>query len=74
MKWCLAYSAFNYGVDDRAEKGPDVPAVSIADLAVVGCGAGGSAALYVLAMQPGIAGNVALIEPDSHKLSNLNRY
>jgi molybdopterin/thiamine biosynthesis adenylyltransferase len=70
----LAYSAFNYGVDDRAEKGPDVPALSIADLAVVGCGAGGSAALYVLAMQPGIAGNVALIEPDFHKLSNLNRY
>ena len=44
------------------------------DLAVVGCGAGGSAALYVLAMQPGLAGEIALIEHGRHKLSNLNRY
>jgi glycine/D-amino acid oxidase-like deaminating enzyme len=34
------------------------------DLAIVGCGAGGSAALYVLAMQPGLAGEIALIEHD----------
>ena len=70
----LAYSTFNHGVDDTAALGPDLTELTLADLAVVGCGAGGSAALYVLAMQPGLCGNVALIEHGRHKLSNLNRY
>jgi molybdopterin/thiamine biosynthesis adenylyltransferase len=70
----LAYSTYNYGVDEGAVEGPRLTALTIADIAVAGCGAGGSAALYVLAMQPGLTGAVALIEPGWHKLSNLNRY
>jgi molybdopterin/thiamine biosynthesis adenylyltransferase len=70
----LAYSTFNYGVGAGAARGPDLRELVLRDLAVVGCGAGGSAALYVLAMQPGLAGEVALIEHDRHNLSNLNRY
>lgn len=70
----LAYSAFNYGIDGRAMAGPDVSEVVVTDAAVVGCGAGGSAALYVLAMQPEVSGMIGLIEPGRHKLSNLNRY
>lgn len=70
----LAYSAFNYGVGAEAAGGPDVRELVLSDLAVVGCGAGGSAALYMLAMQPGLSGEIALIEHDRHKLSNVNRY
>jgi molybdopterin/thiamine biosynthesis adenylyltransferase len=70
----FAYSAFNYGVGLEAAQGPDVRELVLGDLAVVGCGAGGSAALYVLGMQPGVAGELALIEHQRHKLSNLNRY
>ena len=70
----LAFSAFNYGVGSEAALGPDIRELKLDNLAVVGCGAGGSAALYVLAMQPSVRGDVALIEPGRHKLSNLNRY
>jgi molybdopterin/thiamine biosynthesis adenylyltransferase len=70
----LAFSAFDYGVNENAGAGPDVHELVLRDLAIVGCGAGGSAALYVLAMQPGLAGEVALIEPGRHKVSNINRY
>ena len=70
----LAFSSFNYGVGDEAAVGPDLRELELLDVAVAGCGAGGSAALYVLAMQPGIKGEIALIEPGRHKLSNLNRY
>lgn len=70
----LAFSSFNYGVGDDAAVGPDLRELQVRDLAVAGCGAGGSAALYVLTMQPGVQGDIALIEPGRHKLSNLNRY
>jgi len=70
----FAFSAFDYGVNDDAGAGPDMHELVLRDLAIVGCGAGGSAALYVLAMQPGLAGAVALVEPGRHKLSNINRY
>lgn len=70
----LAFSSFNYGIGAEAAVGPDVRELELLDVAVAGCGAGGSAALYVLAMQPGIRGEIALIEPGRHKLSNLNRY
>jgi molybdopterin/thiamine biosynthesis adenylyltransferase len=70
----LAFSAYNYGVDSHAAPGPALATLEIDDLAVAGCGAGGTAALYVLAMQPGLSGAVTLIEPGQHKLSNLNRY
>ncbi len=70
----FAFSAFNYGVDDAAAAGPDVHELALRDVAVVGCGAGGSAALYVLAMQPSLSGQIGLVEPGRHKLSNLNRY
>jgi molybdopterin/thiamine biosynthesis adenylyltransferase len=70
----LAYSTFNYGLGADAAQGPALTRLPIEDLAIAGCGAGGSAALYVLAMQPGLSGDVALIEPGHHKLSNLNRY
>jgi molybdopterin/thiamine biosynthesis adenylyltransferase len=70
----LAFSAFDYGVNEEAGVGPDVRELMLRDLAVIGCGAGGSAALYVLAMQPGLAGQIALVEPGRHKPSNLNRY
>jgi hypothetical protein len=70
----FAYSAFNYGVDADAAVGPDVDGVRLADVAIVGCGAGGSGTGYILAMHPRLSGTIALIEPNFHKLSNLNRY
>jgi molybdopterin/thiamine biosynthesis adenylyltransferase len=70
----LAFSSFNYGTDADAAIGPHLRELDLHDLVVVGCGAGGSAALYVLSMQPGLRGDIALIEPGRHKLSNLNRY
>lgn len=70
----LAYSVFNYKTNEMSAKGPSLGSLEIADLAVVGCGAGGSASLYVLAMQPGLSGTVSLIEPSVHKPSNINRY
>lgn len=70
----LAYSAFNYGVNDEAARGPEIRHLHVEDLGIVGVGAGGSAAMYVLAMQPGLSGQVFLVEPGHHKLSNLNRY
>lgn len=70
----LAYSVFNYKTNEMSAKGPPLSSLVIADLAVAGCGAGGSAALYVLAMQPRLSGTVSLIEPGVHKLSNINRY
>jgi molybdopterin/thiamine biosynthesis adenylyltransferase len=70
----LVFSSFNYGVGADAAVGPDLRELELFDVALAGCGAGGSAALYVLAMQPGIKGEIALIEPGRHKLSNLNRY
>jgi molybdopterin/thiamine biosynthesis adenylyltransferase len=70
----LAFSAFDYGVNADAGVGPDVRELLVSDLAVIGCGAGGSTALYLMAMQPGLAGEVALVEPGRHKLSNVNRY
>lgn len=70
----LAYSVFNYETNRMSAIGPSLSSLQIADLAVAGCGAGGSASLYVLAMQPGLSGTLALIEPGVHKLSNINRY
>ncbi len=70
----FAFSAFNFGIDGDAALGPDVPDLEVGDLAVVGCGAGGTAALYVLGMQPGLSGHIDLVEPGRHKSSNLNRY
>jgi molybdopterin/thiamine biosynthesis adenylyltransferase len=70
----LAFSAFNYGINDRAARGPAVRELELSDWVVVGCGAGGTAALYVLAMTDCLRGMVSLIEPGAHKLSNLNRY
>ena len=70
----FAYSAFNYGVDADAICGPDVTALRLADIGIVGCGAGGSGTAYILAMHPRVVGALDLIEPGSHKLSNLNRY
>lgn len=68
------YSAYNYGVDERAATGPDIPTLRLADAAIIGCGAGGSGTAFVLAMHPRITGAIDLIEPAAHKLSNLNRY
>jgi molybdopterin/thiamine biosynthesis adenylyltransferase len=70
----FAFSAYNYGINADAIAGPALHQLTVSDFAVVGCGAGGTAALYVLAMQPGLSGIISLIEPGSHKLSNLNRY
>jgi molybdopterin/thiamine biosynthesis adenylyltransferase len=70
----LTFSAFNYGIDADAAKGPGVRELELSDWVVVGCGAGGTAALYVLAMIGGLRGKIGLIEPGEHKLSNLNRY
>lgn len=70
----FAFSTYNYGIDHAAEAGPSVSSLALSDVVVVGCGAGGTAALYVLAMQPGLSGEVALAEPGHHKSSNLNRY
>jgi molybdopterin/thiamine biosynthesis adenylyltransferase len=70
----FSYSGFNYGQGVDAAAGPDVATLELGDLAIVGCGAGGSGTAYVLAMHPALHGTLALIEPGVHKLSNLNRY
>ena len=70
----FAYSAFNYGVGVDAAAGPDVRSLRLADMAIVGCGAGGSGTAYIIGMHPRLGGVTALIEPGIHKLSNLNRY
>lgn len=70
----FAYSAFNYGIDADAAVGPDVGSLQLVDLAIVGCGAGGSGVAYILAMHPRLSGVLGLIEPGIHKLSNVNRY
>ena len=70
----LAYSLFNYGTGTEATIGPAVTALELTSTALAGCGAGGTAALDVLVMQPGLTGTIELIEPGSHKLSNINRY
>ncbi len=70
----FAFSAFNYGVGASAAVGPDILSLALRDFAVVGCGAGGTAALYVLGMQSDLSGKLALVENGRHKLSNLNRY
>lgn len=74
LPYDFAYSALNYGVDADAAVGPDVDALQLDDIAIVGCGAGGSGTAYVLAMHPRLTGAIALLEPGIHKLSNLNRY
>lgn len=68
------YSAFNYGIDDNAEVGPDVSKLELQDLAIAGCGAGGSGTAFILGMHPRISGTIDLIEPGIHKVSNVNRY
>lgn len=70
----LVYSVFNHAVGADAVSGPDVPTLRLRDIAVAGCGAGGSGTAVVLAMHPSISGTIDLIEPGRHKLSNLNRY
>lgn len=70
----FAYSAWNYKVDAQAALGADVSDLCLEDVAIVGCGAGGSGVAYILAMHPNLAGVLTLIEPGIHKLSNLNRY
>ncbi|MDF1597275.1 MAG: ThiF family adenylyltransferase [Acidimicrobiia bacterium] len=68
------YSAFNYGVDDSAEIGPDVYKLELQDVAIAGCGAGGSGTAFILGMHPRLSGTIDLIEPGIHKVSNINRY
>jgi molybdopterin/thiamine biosynthesis adenylyltransferase len=70
----LVFAAFNYGIGPDAAAGPKVDELKLTDWVVVGCGAGGTAALYVLAMIEELGGEIALVEPGAHKLSNLNRY
>ena len=70
----FAYSALNYGINSEAEPGVDIPDLELQDLAIVGCGAGGSGSAYVLGMHTNPSGRIHLIEPGVHKLSNLNRY
>lgn len=70
----LRFSTFNYGLNGEAEVGPARFDLFLRDVAIVGCGAGGTAALYVLAMSPRFSGEIALVEPSLHKPSNLNRY
>jgi molybdopterin/thiamine biosynthesis adenylyltransferase len=70
----LRYSLLNSGLGADAHEGPAEQDLDLSGWAVAGVGAGGSAALYVAAMLPRLHGQVDLIEPGYHKLSNLNRY
>lgn len=70
----IALSALDYGTGREASVGPDVAGIDLSGWAVIGAGAGGSAALYVAGMTPCARGEVHVIEPDVHKVSNLNRY
>lgn len=70
----LAFSLLNFGIDETAAVGPDVPELSLRDLAVAGAGAGGTAVLYTLASFPHLTGDATIVEPGSLKASNLGRY
>jgi molybdopterin/thiamine biosynthesis adenylyltransferase len=69
-----AYSLMDYSLNDHAASGPDLPEVTVRDLAVAGAGAGGTAALYTLASFPRVSGSVVAVEPGRLKESNLGRY
>lgn len=56
----------------EARRAPEV--MDIGSALLVGCGAGGTACLYTLASIEGVKGNLALVEPNALKPSNLNRY
>ncbi len=70
----LALSLFDYGVDDGASPGPDIPSIRLKGVAVAGAGAGGTAALYALASFPEVAGEIVAVEPGPLKASSLGRY
>ncbi len=70
----LAFSLFDYGLKDNATRGPDVAQLRLQNLAVAGCGAGGTAALYTLASFPEVSGEVDAVEPGYLKASSLGRY
>jgi ThiF family protein len=70
----LAFSLFDFGIDDQATWGRDVPGLHLRNLAVAGAGAGGSAALYTLSSFTDVAGEIVVVEPGRLKESSLGRY
>lgn len=69
----VSFSALNYA--NPPEQTLSLPEqVELEHVAIVGVGAGGSAALYTLACFPQLTGEITLVEPGNHKESNLARY
>jgi len=70
----LAFSLFDYSLGDNATIGPDITQLQLYDVAIAGCGAGGTAALYTLVSFPEVSGEINVVEPGYLKASSLGRY
>lgn len=70
----VALSLYDYGVGSAAGISSDLRNIHLANLAIAGAGAGGTACLYTLASFPELSGEIGLIEPRTLKPSNLGRY
>ncbi len=70
----VAYSLFDYSLNEKAAPGPDLREIALSNLAIAGAGAGGTAALYTLCSFPAVSGSLVAVEPGKLKESNLGRY
>jgi hypothetical protein len=70
----VAYSLWDYSLNEQAAVGPDLREIALSKLAIAGAGAGGTAALYTLCSFPAVSGTVVAVEPGKLKESNLGRY
>ena len=70
----VAHSLFDHTFGADANPGTDLTDLDLDDVILTGAGAGGTAALYTLASLPRLGGNMNIVEPGYHKLSNLGRY
>lgn len=69
----LVFSALTYRQTDD-EDPPLTQGIDIGRLTLVGAGAGGGAAAFVLASIPSLIGYINAIDPDAVEPTNLNRY
>jgi len=74
LKNKLEFSTFDYSVNNKKST-PDLPkAIELPNLTIVGCGAGGGAALFSLASLSDLKCNLVVIDSDKVVDTNLNRY
>ncbi|MBI4258111.1 MAG: ThiF family adenylyltransferase [Thaumarchaeota archaeon] len=68
----VAFCCLDYKLRDCSHELPE--RIHIQDAVITGAGAGGGALLYALSSIPSLSGKLRLIDPDSIRPSNLNRY